>query len=93
MEIHESLDFRNYIEDVIFDNVDEILKKTDGICKCPRCRLDIAAIALNDIHPKYVVSKKGYAYARIEELEAQFRADALVAISKAIKKVKERPRH
>lgn len=93
MEIHESLDFRNYIEDVVFFNVDQILKKTDDFCKCPRCRLDIVALALNDMHPKYVVSKKGYAYARVEELEAQASADAVVAITKAMKKVKEHPRH
>lgn len=83
----------NYMEDVVISYVDEVLGEDEGFCGCPRCRLDIIALALNDVKPKYVVTPKGYAYARMDNLEAQFKADTIVAVSKAIKMVKEHPRH
>ncbi len=57
------------------------------------CRLDVIAIALNDVRPKYVVTTKGYAYARMGELQAQFKADTIVAVTKALKIVEAHPLH
>ncbi len=83
----------NFMEDVVSSYVDEVLKTDKTLCGCPRCRLDIIALALNDVKPKYVVTTKGYAYARMGELQAQFRADTIVAVTKALKVVREHPRH
>lgn len=81
------------MEDVIISYVDQVLPETEGFCGCPRCRLDVIAIALNSVKPKYVVTPKGFAYARMDNLEAQFEADTIVAVSRAIKAVREHPRH
>ena len=83
----------NFIEDVVTYYVDEVTKKDKTFCGCSRCRLDVIAIALNDVKPKYVVTTKGYAYARMGELQAQFKADTIVAVTKALKTVREHPRH
>jgi competence protein ComFB len=88
-----TLELTNYMEHVVIDYVDEVIATDKEFCGCPRCRLDVIAIALNDVKPKYVVTTKGYAYAHMGELQAQFKADTIVAVSRAIKIVKAHPRH
>ncbi len=88
-----TLEIVNYMEDVVMAYVDEALENEPGFCGCERCRMDVIAIALNHVKPKYVVTPKGYAYARIGELQAQFRTDTIVAVTNALKTVRERPRH
>ncbi len=83
----------NFMEDVVSTYVDEVIQNDSSFCGCERCRLDVIALALNDVKPKYVVTTKGYAYARMGELQAQFRADTIVAVTKALKTVKEKPLH
>jgi competence protein ComFB len=83
----------NFMEGVVMAYVDEVIADDPDFCDCPRCRLDVLAIALNDVKPKYVVTTKGLAYARMGELQAQFRADTIVAVTRAIKIVKAHPRH
>ena len=87
------LEIKNFMEDVVASYVDEVCRTDKDLCDCERCRLDVMALALNDLKPKYVVLPKGYAYARMDELEAQFQADTIVAVTKALKLVKESPRH
>lgn len=84
---------KNYMEDVITSYVDEVIEGDGAFCGCPRCRLDAIAFALNHVKPKYVVTSKGYAYAKMGELQAQFKADAIVAVTRAVNTVKENPRH
>ncbi len=83
---------RNLIEEIVVDNVAEFLKK-EGICNCEQCRLDVAALALNNLPPRYVVTAKGASYAKADMLDMQKYIDVVGAITKAIKLVKEHPRH
>ena len=83
----------NFMEDVVRNCANEAISGDPDFCRCERCRLDVIAIALNHLHPKYVVSNRGYAYARMDELQAQFRTDTIVAVARAMKTVKERPLH
>jgi competence protein ComFB len=87
------LELTNYMEGVVTSYVDEVIAGEDDFCDCPRCRLDVIAIALNDVKPKYVVTTKGLAYARMGELQAQFKADTIVAVTRAMRIVKAHPRH
>lgn len=87
------MELTNYMEGVVISYVDEALPQHPEFCGCPRCRLDVIAIALNDVKPKYVVTTKGLAYARMGELQAQFRADTIVAVTRAMKIVGAHPRH
>lgn len=82
----------NLMEDSVLQAVSEFIAKED-ICTCDQCRLDIAAIALNSLPPRYVVTNKGASYARADLLEMQKYVDIIGAITKAIKLVKEHPRH
>jgi len=88
-----AVELTNYMEGVVTAYVDEVTAGDPDFCQCPRCRLDVIAIALNDVKPKYVVTTKGLAYARMGELQAQFKADTIVAVTRAMKIVKAHPRH
>ncbi len=82
----------NLMEDSVLQAATELMTKED-MCTCEQCRLDIAAIALNSLPPRYVVTSKGASYARADLLEMQKYVDIIGAIAKAIKLVKEHPRH
>ena len=64
-----------------------------NVCTCDKCLLDIAAIALNDLPPKYIVTEKGELYSKIDTLRQQFEVDVIAAITKAAVLVKRNPRH
>lgn len=83
---------KNYMEDVVFKYLDSIIASTD-CCRCQRCRMDIAAYALNQLPSKYVVTRKGEVYSKLLELQQQFETDVIIAIVKAIEVVKKNPRH
>ncbi len=85
--------FKNYMEEAVDGTMEEILARRDDICKCERCRMDIKALALNHLPPKYVVTDMGYVYTKVNELESQFKADITVAVTNAIKTVRKNPRH
>ncbi|MCD6134244.1 MAG: late competence development ComFB family protein [Candidatus Omnitrophica bacterium] len=83
----------NYMEGAVEEILDEIISKTQGVCKCNRCRLDILALALNKLPPKYAVSDKGINYTKISLLQRQFNADITRTVTEAIKVVSASPRH
>lgn len=83
---------QNLMEEIVLQNIAELMAK-EKICKCKRCQLDVAAIALNNLPPRYVVTSEGATYAKADFLEIQKYVDVIGAIAKAIKLVKESPRH
>jgi len=83
---------KNYMEDCVIDQVEEIMKGMEA-CTCDKCKMDVAAIALNALPPKYVVTRKGQLYTKLSVLQHQFNVDIISAITKAIVLVSERPRH
>jgi competence protein ComFB len=83
---------KNYMEDCVIDLVEDIMKGMD-VCACEKCRMDVAAIALNSLPPKYVVTRKGQLYTKLSVLQQQFNVDTVSAITKATVIVSERPRH
>jgi len=90
MQIH------NYVEDVVKDVLDEMIRNQEALkefCENDGNRMDIVAATLNKLMPKYAVTAKGRVYTKIEELAAQYKADVIREISKAIEVVKGNPRH
>lgn len=80
------------MEAVVFNLMDGVLKDFN-CCTCKKCTLDIAALALNDLPSKYVVTEKGEVYVKIKALQQQFEVDVISAIIKAAVIVKRNPRH
>lgn len=83
---------KNYMEEIVFNLMEDILKDIK-MCNCEKCVMDISAIALNDLPPKYIVTEKGELYSKINALQQQFEVDVIAAITKAAVIVKRRPRH
>lgn len=83
---------KNYMEELVGKKTDSVLKLMN-ICKCEKCRLDIIALALNDLPAKYVVTDKGELYTKVRELEQQFEVDVEAAIAKAAVFVGNNPKH
>jgi len=83
---------KNYMEEVVDSQLDEVLRNMD-MCKCEKCRMDITAITLNSLPPKYIVSEIGELYSKANSLIRQFEVDVTAAIAKAAVIVKMKPRH
>ena len=88
----ENMNIKNYMEEVVNMLLDDILKDLN-VCKCNKCKMDIAAMALNDLPAKYIVTEKGELYSKINALRQQFEVDVISAIAKAAVLVKRSPRH
>ncbi len=83
----------NYMEKLVFNKYDEVKRSRPELCDCEQCKLDICAIALNNLAPRYIVSNKGEIFTKLDMMETQFGIDVLMAIGKAIAIVSENPRH
>ena len=84
---------KNYMELIVDNLLPTILNEYKDICRCPRCIEDIKAITLNQLKPLYVVTEKGNIYAKLNELQMQFKADLTKEIIQAINIVSNNPRH
>lgn len=80
------------MEEVVLLVMKDIIRDMK-VCTCEKCSLDIAAIALNYLPPKYIVSEKGELYSRIDALRQQFEVDVITAVTRAVTIVKNNPRH
>ncbi len=83
----------NYMEEAVKDVLDNLLSHRDDVCKCDKCRLDMTALALNHLPPKYVATQKGRVYTKLQEINIQLRTDVVKEVAKAIEYVKNNPRH
>ena len=84
------MQLRNYMEVIVFGEVDKVVKGYD-MCKCERCINDIAAYALNNLPPKYSVSNE--IYSRLNMLHSQFKVDVMTKLVEGTELVKNNPRH
>ncbi|MHB9093927.1 MAG: late competence development ComFB family protein [Eubacteriales bacterium] len=87
MELH------NYTEKVVREVLDDILAKREGICKCEKCRLDMMAIALNNLQPQYYVSNKGEVFSKLQATYMEMRTKVLTEVTKATMLVERQPQH
>ena len=84
--------FVNVAEEIVRSKVPAIMEESN-MCTCERCTNDVVALALNKIPPRYVVTRKGKLYARINACLPQYQADLLEAIVNACNTVKTNTRH
>lgn len=82
----------NISELAIREKLDEILQTVD-CCKCEKCYMDILAIALNYVKPRYVNTHEGELIKRVEAMAIQNSVDINIAIVKALELVSHVPHH
>ncbi len=85
--------FKNYMEDVVIEVLNEFLAKNPNYCGCDRCRADMIVVALSKLKGKYAVSPEGEVFAKLSREDRQVRADALLTIVEAVKLVSQNPHH
>jgi len=83
----------NFMEICVQEFLDDILKRYPQVCSCGKCKSDIAALALNQLPPKYTTTDRGQLYSKIAILDSQYRTDIYKAIAQAIECVQRNPRH
>jgi len=83
---------RNQTEEAVRAYLDKWYGESNA-CQCEGCRLDVMAIMLNNLKPKYVVTDSGALYAQMDDFNIQHRIDFMSEMTKAIKIISDRPRH
>lgn len=78
------------VMEILVNDIVEDMAGQGKMCACRRCRLDISAIALNNLPPAYVVTVEGES---VKSGMAQYRVDALRMVSRAIEIVTKFPHH
>lgn len=79
----------NLMENLVVERLDQAFEKFN-CCKCDKCRKDVAAVALNNLSPHYVVVDPDAIEASLADCPTK---EISAAIIKAILKVKSNPRH
>lgn len=80
----------NVMENIVMEKLAERLTGIN-CCKCEKCINDMMAVALNELQPKYVNTRKGELFTRIDATKQQNAIDLDVAITKAIETVTAAP--
>lgn len=90
--IETTFTVHNTTEDLVELYLDDCIRQA-GACSCARCRADIKALALNELPTKYVATKVGNTYVRMNAMGTQSQADIITAIISAARVVREHPNH
>lgn len=87
------MSYRNYMEQIVQQGLDDLLEERTDICTCDQCRTEMITYALNNLPPKYVSSHKGEVYTKVDEMNAQQNADIFKVLIKAVNQISANPRH
>lgn len=84
----------NDTERMVLEELGRRLESSDaeGICDCQDCVLDMAALALNSLDPRYHASLLGTMYAHADEA-GDYAERVRAAVSKSMERVRKNPSH
>lgn len=83
---------RNYME-ILVDQMFDTATRGIDVCKCEKCTLDIKAIALNELKPRYIVADDTELYIKMNLFQQQFHTDIIAALTKGTMLVASSARH
>ncbi len=83
----------NLIENDVINAINKLGGSLGDWCGCEKCKLDAAALALNNLKPKYVVTEQGRVLGRANNMSQQFNTDVTLEVTKAIEIVGRSPHH
>lgn len=85
---------KNALEEIADEVFEQLRVRDAGFCPCPQCRDDAITHALNKIRPRYISgSPLGSAVTRVSLAHHQARAEMMVVLLDAMRRVQEHPRH
>lgn len=82
----------NVMQELVEEKADKYIKLF-GLCTCRRCRVDVKALALSHLPPKYVVMHKGEMIPMLTFYEGQYSVGVTAQLAHACQQVLEHPRH
>jgi len=91
-KIREALVLHNIMEDSVVEKTKTIVARMD-MCKCEKCYLDVCALVLNQLPPKYVTTFKGSLMSRLPAMTQKSDLDLTVLITRCAKMVQKKPMH
>ncbi len=91
--MESKVQIKNYMENLVANHLEHIMKNNNCSCFCEVCKADITALALNHLPAQYCTTEKGDRYAKLNSYEYQSIIDVVTAITNAIEIVEKYPRH
>lgn len=82
----------NMMEKFVDEKLETMLA-SETCCKCEHCIEDMKAIALNKLPAKYVSTRNGELFSKLDSTIRQNSADITIAVSCAIACVSHNPSH
>lgn len=82
----------NIMESIISEKLSEMLANED-CCKCERCVEDMTALALNKLPSRYVSTRNGELFSKLNSKVRQNSVDINIAVAEAIECVSKKPSH
>ncbi len=82
----------NVMEKLVDDKLVQMLKG-ENCCKCPQCVEDMKAKALNQLPAKYVSSRNGELFSKLDATKRQNSINLEIAVASAIACISAHPSH
>ena len=85
---------KNLLEGAVKEVYDELRGRDASFCGCAQCEDDVLAFALNHLRPRYAGgTREGVAVTSVDLQRDQTRAELMVAVLDAMRRVSNNPRH
>lgn len=82
----------NVMEYLVEEMADKYIKLF-GLCTCPRCRKDVIALALNELHPQYIVMPQYEFNIQSDMYSNRYTSEITAQLLRACRVVTDNPRH
>lgn len=82
----------NVMEYLVEEMADKYIKLF-GLCTCPRCRKDVIALTLNELHPQYIVMPRYEFNIRSDMYSNRYTSEITAQLLRACRVVTDNPRH
>lgn len=83
----------NALEDILAAHFDTHLTHYQLPCTCDQCKMDILALVLNSMNPRYVTTPSGGVMVKSLYMDQQLQMDMHREITKAVQIVAASPHH
>lgn len=84
--------YLNVMQELVEDKADKYMQ-INGVCPCPRCRIDVIALTLSKLPSKYVVVHRDDAIPMLTVYENRYSTNLISTLIAACEQVKAHPRH
>lgn len=81
------------MEIIVEDIYKDVIKGFPTYCNCAICEADVICMVLNELPPMYNTTSLGQAYAKLSEIQPEFKVHVIQAVGRALENVNKKPRH